>query len=175
MRIFHIKDDSNHAARSIRFDGFRLPKEALEGLCALQNRGKMLGGSSGINYMRLVFASRVDLDDWEVLSNTGWNYESMAPYYQKFEIFQVARPEQEAAGLNNFINENAHGYGGPINASFSSGYTPIQAAWPETMANLGLAPTSDPRDGISSWDIAAEFPRRLILENPLPADLICTP
>ncbi|KAL9033420.1 MAG: hypothetical protein Q9180_005953 [Flavoplaca navasiana] len=69
----------------------------------------MLGGSSGINYRRLVFALRVDLDDWEVLSNTGWNYESMAPYYRKFEIFQVARPEQEAAGLNSFINENAQG------------------------------------------------------------------
>ncbi|KAL8835316.1 MAG: hypothetical protein Q9205_004463 [Flavoplaca limonia] len=34
------------------------PQEALEVLCAFQNRGKMLGGSSGINYMQLIFASR---------------------------------------------------------------------------------------------------------------------
>lgn len=124
-------------------------QEALEGLRVLQNRGKMLGGSSGINFMQFTFASRVDLDDWEVLGNTGWNYDFMAPYYKKFENFQGARPEQESVGLNSFINDNAHGYGGPINASFSPGYTPIQAAWPETMANMGLAPNGDPRDGVS--------------------------
>ncbi|CAO1605796.1 hypothetical protein XANCAGTX0491_009302 [Xanthoria calcicola] len=60
------------------------PQEALEGLRVLQNRGKMLGGSSGINFMQFTFASRVDLDDWEVLGNTGWNFDSMAPYYRKF-------------------------------------------------------------------------------------------
>lgn len=124
-------------------------QEALEGLRVLQNHGKMLAGSSGINFMQFTFASRADLDDWEVLGNTGWDYDSMAPYYRKFENFQGARPEQESVGLNSFINENVHGYGGPINASFSPGYTPIQAAWPETMANMGLAPNGDPRDGVS--------------------------
>ncbi|KAL8849387.1 MAG: hypothetical protein Q9221_005625 [Calogaya cf. arnoldii] len=95
------------------------PQEALEALRVPQNRGKMLGGSSGINFMQLTFASRADLDDWEVLGNTGWNYDSMAPYYKKFESFQGARPEQE------------------------------EAAWPETMAIMGLAPKGDPRDGVS--------------------------
>ncbi|KAL8695818.1 MAG: hypothetical protein Q9224_003138 [Gallowayella concinna] len=125
------------------------PQEALDGLRVAQGRGKMLGGSSGINYMQFTFASRTDLDDWELLGNTGWNYESMAPYYKKFENFQGARPEQESLGLNSFINEDVHGHGGPINASISPGYIPIQAAWPETMANLGLAPNGDPRDGVS--------------------------
>lgn len=124
-------------------------QEALDGLRVAQGRGKMLGGSSGINFMQFTFASRADLDDWEILGNTGWNYESMAPYYKKFENFQGARPEQESVGLNSFIKEDVHGHGGPINASFSPGYTPIQAAWPETMANLGLAPNGDPRDGVS--------------------------
>ncbi|KAL8992604.1 MAG: hypothetical protein Q9169_006969 [Polycauliona sp. 2 TL-2023] len=125
------------------------PQEALNGLRVPQNRGKMLGGSSGINYMQFVFASRADLDDWETLGNPGWNYKSMAPYYRKMENFQGARPEQEAVGINSFINDDAHGHGGPINGSFTTGYTPIQASWPETMANMGLAPNGDPRDGVS--------------------------
>ncbi|KAL8669388.1 MAG: hypothetical protein Q9168_006024 [Polycauliona sp. 1 TL-2023] len=112
------------------------PQEAVNGLRVPQNRGKMLGGSSGINYIQFVFASRFDLDDWENLGNPGWNYESMAPYYRKIEDFQGARPEQEAVGLDSFINENVHGHAGPINGSFSPGY-------------IRLAPNGDPRDGVS--------------------------
>ncbi|KAL9636175.1 MAG: hypothetical protein Q9204_002358 [Flavoplaca sp. TL-2023a] len=95
------------------------PQETLEGPCTLQNRGKMLGGSSEINYMQLVFASRADLDG-KALGNTGWHYDFMAPYYRKFEIFREARLEQKASGLKSFINEDAHGYGGPINTSSPS-------------------------------------------------------
>ncbi len=80
----------------------------------------MLGGSSGINYRQLVFASRTDLDVWGILGDTGWNYDTILP---KFEKVQGTRPEQEAAGLNSFINEGAHGYGGgPINASSPPDY-----------------------------------------------------
>ena len=109
----------------------------------------MLGGSSGINFMQFTFASRTDLDDWEILGNTGWNYASMAPYYKKFENFQGASPQIESLGISGFVNETAHGYGGPVNASFTPFYTPIQAAWPSTLANMGLALNGDPRDGVS--------------------------
>lgn len=110
----------------------------------------MLGGSSGINYMQFTFASRTDLDDWEKLGNTGWNYESMAPYYKKFENFQAPGPNIDSLGINHaYINEAVHGHGGPINASLTPFYTPIQQAWTPTLANLGLAPNGDPRDGVS--------------------------
>lgn len=99
----------------------------------------MLGGSSGINFMQFTFASRTDPDDWEILGNTGWNYESMAPYYKKFEDFQGVSPQVKGLGITEFVDEAAHGHGGPVNASFTPFYTPIQAAWPSTLANLGLA------------------------------------
>ena len=109
----------------------------------------MLGGSSGINFMQLTFASRTDLDDWEVLGNPGWNYESMAPYYKKWEHFQSPRPETVRLGITGFINEAVHGHGGPINASLTPFYTPVQVDWAPTLANMGLAPNGDPRDGVS--------------------------
>ncbi len=109
----------------------------------------MLGGSSGINYMQFTFASRTDLDDWEILGNPGWNYESMAPYYKKFENFQGAPPEIHSLGKDSYVNEAVHGHGGPINASLTPFYEDLQSAWPQTLANLGLAPNGDPRDGVS--------------------------
>ena len=109
----------------------------------------MLGGSSGINYMQFTFASRTDLNDWEQLGNTGWNYDSMAPYYKKFENFEGSTPEVHSLGTDNFINEAVHGHSGLINASFTPFYLDVQAAWPLTLANMGLAPNGDPRDGVS--------------------------
>ena len=109
----------------------------------------MLGGSSGINYMQFTFASRVDLNDWEKLGNTGWNYDSMAPYYKKFENFQGAPPEIHSLGTDSYINEAEHGHNGRINASLTPFYLGVQTAWPLTLANMGLAPNGDPRDGVS--------------------------
>ena len=109
----------------------------------------MLGGSSGINYMQFTFASRVDLDNWEELGNTGWNYESMAPYYKKFENFEGATPEIHSLGKDSYVNNAVHGHGGPINASLTPFYLGVQDAWPSTLANMGLAPNGDPRDGVS--------------------------
>ena len=144
----------------------------------------MLGGLSRINYMHLVFASRVKLDDWEAFGNTGWNYDSVTTKYRIIENFREARLEQEAAGLDSFINEGAHGYGGrPTTASFSPGYTPLQAAWPETIANFGLCPNGDPRNGISSGGytipmylargISQRSLRAAHSGDPLPADPVC--
>ncbi|KAG7007367.1 mitochondrial genome maintenance protein [Physcia stellaris] len=109
----------------------------------------MLGGSSGINFMQFTFALRTDLDDWENLGNTGCNYESLAPYYKKYEKFQGASPLVKGLGITVFIDEAAHGYGGPVDASFTPFYTPVRAAWPSTLASLGLALNGDPRDGVS--------------------------
>ena len=99
--------------------------------------------------MQFTFASRVDLNDWEALGNTGWNYDSMAPYYKKFENFQGASPEAHSLGLDSYIDEAEHGDNGLINASLTPFYLGVQAAWPSTLANMGLAANGDPRDGVS--------------------------
>src|SRR6516225_1262653 len=48
-------------------------------------RGKMLGGSSGINYMMYVRGHPGDFDSWAAGGASGWSYAEVLPYFRKSE------------------------------------------------------------------------------------------
>src|SRR5271167_2766949 len=48
-------------------------------------RCKMLGGSSGINYMMYVRGHPGDFDSWAEGGATGWSYAEVLPYFRKSE------------------------------------------------------------------------------------------
>ena len=48
-------------------------------------RGKMLGGSSGINYMMYVRGHPGDFDSWSEGGAAGWSYAEVLPYFRKSE------------------------------------------------------------------------------------------
>ena len=46
-------------------------------------RGKVLGGSSSINGMVYIRGHREDFDGWDRLGASGWNYQTVLPYFKK--------------------------------------------------------------------------------------------
>src|SRR5215210_1687825 len=72
-------------------------------------RGKMLGGSSGLNYMAYVRGHPGDFDSWAAGGADGWSYEEVLPYFLKAEGF-VNSPELHA-------DPDVHGHNGPVGVS----------------------------------------------------------
>ena len=50
-------------------------------------RGKVLGGSSSLNAMVYIRGHAKDFDRWETEGATGWNYQSVLPYFKRSETY----------------------------------------------------------------------------------------
>ena len=75
-------------------------------------RGKMLGGSSSLNYMAWVRGHPGDFDSWAAGGATGWSYAEVLPYFRKSEGFI---PSGEIV-----IDPEAHNANGPLGVSVRS-------------------------------------------------------
>jgi choline dehydrogenase-like flavoprotein len=50
-------------------------------------RGKIIGGSSSINYCFAMRARPSDHDAWVAAGNPGWSYDEVLPYYRAMESY----------------------------------------------------------------------------------------
>jgi choline dehydrogenase-like flavoprotein len=93
-------------------------------------RGKMLGGTSGINYMAYVRGHPGDFDAWADGGATGWSYDEVLPYFRKSEGL-VASPELP-------IDPTAHGTDGPMGVSVRSPVLPGARAFVDAAVAAGI-------------------------------------
>ncbi|KAF2234218.1 GMC oxidoreductase [Viridothelium virens] len=93
-------------------------------------RGKVLGGSSAINYLMYVRGSRKDYDLWASLAGSDeWTWERMIPYFRKHQTLDP--PDSSYRSPDPQIMPHAeiekyHGNSGPIHTSFNDYRMPLE-------------------------------------------------
>jgi choline dehydrogenase-like flavoprotein len=114
-----------------------VPQRELQGRVIQHTRGKMLGGSNGINSHSLVFPSKAMHEAWaEISGDDRWGWEEIKHCYTKFQT------EQEHAGQGGSSKTD-----GPIQASLPRTRNTMQKAWEAVFENLGAKSVSDGPSG----------------------------
>ncbi|EOD53168.1 putative glucose oxidase protein [Neofusicoccum parvum UCRNP2] len=121
--------------------------------------GKALGGTSTINGMAYTRAEDAQVDAWEAIGNTGWNWASLLPYYKKSERVQPPKADQLAGGAT--YDPAFHGTSGPLKVGWKNGMMNI--SFPEdlnqTYAANGVPYIYDIAGGkMAGWNV---FPSTL--------------
>jgi choline dehydrogenase-like flavoprotein len=93
-----------------------VPQPGLNGRRGYVPRGKMLGGSSGINAMVYIRGQREDYDAWAAEGNTGWGWNDVLPFFVKSEC-------------NDSFGAPLHGQAGPLKVSQLRSDNPLKDAW----------------------------------------------
>ena len=103
-----------------------IPQTELDDRVISVNRGRVLGGSSAMNYLCYDRASSAEYDAWGELGSPGWNWKHM--------IKAMVRSE-------NFTGNDgdAHGHCGPIRTSYSRIVPRAIEGWQDTISELGVS------------------------------------
>jgi len=99
------------------------------GQCLL-HRGKVMGGSSSINYMASTRGNRRNYDRWEEMGNPGWGYKDVLPYFLKSENITI--PELAD-------NKKYHSTSGELSISYAPYRSQIADAFVEAGVELGYS------------------------------------
>ncbi|XP_058447549.1 glucose dehydrogenase [FAD, quinone]-like [Malaya genurostris] len=90
-------------------------------------RGKVMGGSSVLNYMIYTRGNRRDFDGWAEAGNEGWSYKDVLPYFQKLEHSVVPDAYPGYAGKD-----------GPLSVSYVPYKSPIAKLFLEATIESGV-------------------------------------
>lgn len=90
-------------------------------------RGRVLGGTSVINFLIYTRGNKIDYDRWEALGNTGWSYKDVLPYFKKSERVRI--PE--------LGNSEYHGTNGYLNVEHSPFTTKMHKAFRRAASEMG--------------------------------------
>ncbi|CAI7661925.1 Glucose-methanol-choline oxidoreductase [Penicillium manginii] len=113
-----------------------------------QPRGRVVGGSSAMNFSCIVYPNASNFEAWKGLGNTGWGSEDMVPYLQKFHSYTPpSEATAELLGTARYMKDANQGSNGPVPVSLPDVFGPFNKAWDETFAQLGWETDADPIQG----------------------------
>jgi choline dehydrogenase len=123
------------------------PTPLVDGRTIAIPRGRVLGGSSSINAMLWYRGHPDDYDAWERAGATGWNWQSLLPYFKRSEDWQGGETAYRGAG-------------GPMRIETSRSPHPIAGALLHGAAELGFAVVDDPNAESNEGAALANFNAR---------------
>lgn len=91
-------------------------------------RGKVVGGSSVLNYMIYTRGAKPDYDGWLAMGNDGWGWDDVLPYFKKVENFNIP----------SFYDEKYHGQSGHVNVEHAPFRTTKGKAWVKAAQEFGF-------------------------------------
>ncbi|KAK8103631.1 uncharacterized protein PG998_010664 [Apiospora kogelbergensis] len=100
-------------------------------------RGKVLGGTSALNFMTWNRGNREDYDAWEQLGNTGWGWNGILPFFKKTEHFHPPESGSQE-DFQEHYDQGAMGTDGPVQLSFARQYSASHKLWHATLNALGV-------------------------------------
>ncbi|KAK3290380.1 putative choline dehydrogenase [Chaetomium fimeti] len=113
------------------------PQKSLGGRTVPWARGKVIGGSSALNYMTWNRAARQDYDDWRDLGNPGWGWDDLLPFFKKSESFHepssAIQKETPVA-----LHDGVIGHSGPVRVSYPREFTATHKLWHRTLNSIGV-------------------------------------
>lgn len=89
-------------------------------------RGKLLGGSSQLNFLFYSRGAKEDYDLWARSGNPGWSYEDLLPILKRMETCKIEGADREVRGSEGpvSVEEGYRSKAGDVfvEAALNSGY-----------------------------------------------------
>ncbi|CAH0747520.1 unnamed protein product [Diatraea saccharalis] len=101
--------------------------KGLRGNVCFLPRGKVLGGSSVLNFLIYQRGHPDDYDDWAKMGNNGWSYSEVLPYFKKSENIKI----------NSLRNSTYHGRGGYLDIEYAPFNCPLEQLFKKAGEELG--------------------------------------
>ncbi|KAJ3787877.1 alcohol oxidase [Lentinula aff. detonsa] len=125
-----------------------VPQTTLNGRSVPLNLGKMIGGSSALNFMIWQRGSKGDYDNWSQLGiDGGWDWAGLLPYFEKTENVTSGPLDTPY----NFTERAGSGFGegtsGPIAVSYNNFYSTLEGPYAQSLLSLGVPENADPDNG----------------------------
>ncbi|PWN97048.1 alcohol oxidase [Tilletiopsis washingtonensis] len=109
-------------------------------------RGRVLGGSSALNFLVWDRAAEAEYDAWEELGNKGWNWDNMYRYMKKAEhFFAPSAADQQRLHLQ--ANPSDYGRAGPVQVSYPRYISDAVTRWIPALEALGIRKNNSPLAG----------------------------
>jgi choline dehydrogenase len=101
------------------------PQAYMSGRRIFMPQGRVLGGSSSINYLIYMRGNRADYDQWAREGNEGWAYEDVLPYFMKAES-------------NQTFSDRYHGRAGPLTVTSHPFSNPLVERYLAAAQEVGI-------------------------------------